>query len=179
MTPATDPPLIEPPPAATLLRRIFAHRGGRGTVVRVPLVRVAEPPAEPGTADADAPEAPVVWPGWDGVGAPERDVAPLPTTPPAVEPLAAPPAVPPASEAPVEPAGRAAAPAAEAAEEPSRAPAGERVAAPAPARRYCPMCGDRVPADADGLHCHLGHRLSPAHAERPRRGLLRRLFRRR
>jgi hypothetical protein len=39
--------------------------------------------------------------------------------------------------------------------------------------RYCWMCDDRVPLAADGLHCHLGHRLSPAHAKR-RRGLFRR-----
>jgi hypothetical protein len=32
------------------------------------------------------------------------------------------------------------------------------------ATRYCATCGDRVPVAADGLHCHLGHRLSPAHA---------------
>ncbi|HEV2890954.1 MAG TPA: hypothetical protein VGX28_11325 [Frankiaceae bacterium] len=44
------------------------------------------------------------------------------------------------------------------------------------ATRYCGMCGERVPLDADGLHCHLGHRLSPAHAERRRGGWLRRLF---
>jgi hypothetical protein len=32
--------------------------------------------------------------------------------------------------------------------------------------RYCWMCDDRVPIAADGLHCYLGHRLSPAHAKR-------------
>jgi hypothetical protein len=40
------------------------------------------------------------------------------------------------------------------------------------AARYCWMCDDRVPIAADGLHCYLGHRLSPAHAKR--RGRLRR-----
>jgi hypothetical protein len=40
--------------------------------------------------------------------------------------------------------------------------------------RYCPVCGERVPVAADGLHCRLGHRLSPAHARSVRRGLGRR-----
>jgi hypothetical protein len=43
---------------------------------------------------------------------------------------------------------------------------------PAAARaRFCPVCDERVPVAEDGLHCHRGHRLSPAHARR--RGWLR------
>lgn len=49
-------------------------------------------------------------------------------------------------------------------------------AAPERATRYCGMCGDRVPIDADGLHCYLGHTLSPAHAVPPPRRGLRRWF---
>jgi hypothetical protein len=51
-------------------------------------------------------------------------------------------------------------------------PASAPVNAPVGAR-YCWMCDERVPVSADGLYCHLGHRLSPAHAKR-RRGLFRR-----
>ena len=71
-------------------------------------------------------------------------------------------------EAPAEPAGPV---------EPAGAGEAAHGAGDAGATRYCAMCGDRVPADPDGQRCHLGHRLSPAHAEP--RGLLRRLFGRR
>ena len=54
LTPGTDPPVIEPPPAATLLGRIFAHRRDRGTVLRAPLVPVNPP--EP-VADRDTPDS--------------------------------------------------------------------------------------------------------------------------
>jgi hypothetical protein len=64
--------------------------------------------------------------------------------------------------------------AAEAAPEPDVPDAGAVAEAPVEAgARYCWMCDDRVPLAADGLHCYLGHRLSPAHAKR-RRGLFRR-----
>jgi hypothetical protein len=48
--------MLEPPPTATLLGRIFAHRRGRSTVVHAPLVRVDA--AEPSAASVDeVPEA--------------------------------------------------------------------------------------------------------------------------
>jgi hypothetical protein len=126
-----------------------------------PAARVAEPVEEgveaPGTALGDGPAVtpepvPAVTPE------PVRDAAPEPV--PAREPGAV-----------SQPAEPARVPAAQAAPEaaPVRQPAGpEPVGA-----RYCPACDDRVPVAADGLHCRLGHRLSPAHARR-RGGWLRR-----
>lgn len=56
---------------------------------------------------------------------------------------------------------------------PGEAPVAEPLAEPVEVgARFCWMCNDRVPTAADGLHCYLGHRLSPAHAKR--RGLFRR-----
>lgn len=85
VTPEIDPPLIDPPPAATLLGRIFAHRRPKGTVVRAPLVRI------------DVPEPPAPEPVPT---APEPVAAPDPApAPPVVAPLE-PPATPPPSPAP-------------------------------------------------------------------------------
>ena len=145
VTPEIDPPVVEPPPPATLLGRIFAHRRPARTVVQAPLVRLA-PPAPVPTVVPDPPR-PVTRPP---AAAPRPVAPPAPTPPP-------PPA--PASPAPAPPA-------------PAPTPP------PAVATRYCATCGDRVEVAADGLHCRVGHRLSPAHASAPRRGLLRRLFRR-
>jgi hypothetical protein len=100
LTPSTDPPLLEPPPTATLLGRIFAHRRTKRTVVSAPLLRMAEPaePAEPPVEAVAAPaevaaapvpvaeDAPV--PPWlvdepEGVAA--AAVAPPPVEVPVVE----------------------------------------------------------------------------------------------
>jgi hypothetical protein len=134
VTPAIDPPRIEPPPTATVLGRIFAHRRRAGTVVQAPLVRVTEP----------APPEPVDEPVPDG---------PVTAEPVADEPVAPEPA---AARAP----------------DPRPVAAAETPAAEPVATRFCTTCDARVPLAADGLHCRLGHRLSPAHARR--RGLFRR-----
>jgi len=92
----------------------------------------------------------------------------VPVPEPEPDPIPAPSGMPPAE--PVEPL-EPVAPVAEPVEPVAAASTGD-----ARATRNCAMCGQRVPVDADGLHCYLGHALSPAHAEPPRRGFLRRLF---
>ncbi len=155
-TPEIDPPLFEPPPPATLLGRIFAHRARQRTVVQAPLVPVA---GRTRGAPPDAVPAPVVP---EGV----REATPAAAPDGPDEEIVGPPVVgPPVVEPPV----TAAVPDADG---PRHSEPG--AAAPAiVATRYCPGCDERVPVAADGLHCHLGHRLSPAHG-RSRRGRLRR-----
>ncbi len=139
-------------------------------MVRAPLVPVEELPAPPVTGPgvpwsaglgpdavmaAEVAGAPVGVKPEEATVAPERVAAveePEAVEPEAVEPAAVEPdAIQPDT---VEPE----------AVEPEAAPVPAGVAT-----RFCPMCGDRVPIAADGLHCHLGHRLSPAHAPRRRR----------
>jgi hypothetical protein len=155
--------VVEPPPAATLLGRIFAHRTQEGTVVRAPLVRVDDLARSQTAAEPDVP---------DVVAEPE---AAAPPVAPESE-GAARPAAPEAGPATVPPAGTRRAPMPEPAPEPAPEPVSDPVAeraatppAPRPrASRYCPVCADRVAVAADGLHCHLGHKLSPAHGRRRR-----------
>lgn len=159
LTPEVDPPVVEPPPAATLIGRIFAHRRPPATVVQallVPAEAYGMPPASaaevPGMSDAVAADEAVAGePGRsdeavaEEPGRSDEAVAEEPGT--AEEPLGA-----------VEPAGS---------EMPEVAPAADRPVG----TRYCATCGERVPLAADGLRCARGHRLSPAHARR--RGLFR------
>lgn len=146
LTPEIDPPVIEPPPAATLLGRIFAHRRSRRTVVRAPLVRV-DPPHTPAKPDEPAAE-PAPEPPVDPANGPSADefVAPVNVAEPEMSRDESAPITPPATP-------------------PARPP---DVVADV-ATRYCPQCGDRVPVGVDGLHCHLGHALTGAHRKPKRR----------
>ena len=141
LTPEFDPPVIEPPPPATLLRRIFAHGRTRPTVVRAPLVRVDDPqtPAKPDETAVEPESEDVVERSRPEPPAALVDEARVEARSTRVEP------------APVEPA-----------------PAPAEEPAVAVAMRFCPRCGDRVPLATDGLSCHLGHRLSGAHRARRR-----------
>ena len=142
-----------------MLGRIFAHRRGPRTVVAAPLVRVGED--EPGTTDESAPlaedEAPEPAPPVEATRSDEVATGEPPEVPEAEVPEAGVPL----------------------AEVPRAEMAVDGVAVDEPRTRYCRTCGGRVPLAADGQHCHRGHRLSPAHAERPRGGWLRRLLGRR
>jgi hypothetical protein len=79
LTPEIDPPIVEPPPAATTLGRIFAHRRSRRTVVEAPLV-----PLEATAPAPDARAEPVAEPAPDPVPDPLPD--PAPPEPAATEP---------------------------------------------------------------------------------------------
>jgi hypothetical protein len=156
--------------------------------VQAPLVRVepGEPPVGPPSEPVVAPEPAPSGHEWAGdvpdvadpvaarpegvaveVGAAGPPAEPVALVEPPVEPV--PPPVEPVAP-PVEPVAPPVEPVAPpvAAEPPPVEP--EAVAVEG--ARYCWMCDDRVPIAADGLHCYLGHRLSPAHAKR--RGRLRR-----
>ena len=161
VTPDIDPPLIEPPPPATLLGRIFAHRRDDRTVVRAPLVRVEPEP--------EAPPAPAVatGQGWSVVhSAPHAawEPPPAPVAEPVREPAAEPVAQPVAGPQREQESEQESEQEQEQEQEQEREPARAQPAAARVASRYCATCGDRVPVAPDGLHCRLGHRLSPAHA---------------
>lgn len=153
-----------------MLGRIFSHRRGRRTVVAAPLVRMDQD--EPDTTDEPAPA--------DDDARPEP--APEPAPPevePEVEPLVATEvAEPVAPEAPVAPEPQVAPEVPVQPEAPivREVPVVPDVPVEAARTRLCRTCGGRVPVGADGRRCHRGHRLSPAHGERPRGGWLRRLF---
>jgi len=156
-----------------MLGRIFAHRRKARTVVRAPLLPVEELPAPPVTGPG------VPWSAGTGPDAPDdvaadvaADEAPAEDEPavavaPEPEPVPEPEAATELEEAPAPVVGEPVP------DEPAPVePVPEAVPEAVPegaATRFCPMCGDRVPIDADGLHCYLGHRLSPAHAPRRRR----------
>jgi outer membrane biosynthesis protein TonB len=164
--------MVQPPPAATVLGRIFSHRRQRRTVVEAPLVRLDPPPEPPAPAAGPRPER-VAEPSPEPVAERRTEPPPVPRVEP--DPPRTPPAPPPRAAAPPDPPRWMGPP------EPPRPPAPPAPPAPAPPRaapavatRYCATCGDRVPVAPDGLRCHLGHRLSPAHAEKRHRRWFRR-----
>jgi len=108
-----------------------------------PVAAAPEPaPPVPPVPPMAPPVAPVAaGPALVPPAGARRETAPEPVTEPVAEPVAAA-AAPPAAVAPPSPRPRAS--------------------------RYCPVCADRVAVAADGLHCHLGHKLSPAHGRRRR-----------
>lgn len=81
LTPEIDPPIVEPPPAATTLGRIFAHRRSRRTVVEAPLV-----PLEATAPAPDARAEPVAGPAPHPAPEPAPVVAPVVAPDPAPEP---------------------------------------------------------------------------------------------